>query len=116
MVEFKVNPETGEWVFIEVNGRFWGSLPLAVAAGADFPLALFELLAEGRRDFSRAHQVGLRCRNWRADIWWLADNLRSRRKGSNSSSVSLWKVVREALVGLVTLQERSDILMLENFR
>ena len=116
MVEFKVNPETGEWVFIEINGRFWGSLPLAVAAGADFPLALFELLVEGRRDFPRAHRVGLRCRNWRNDRWWLTDNLRSRRKGSSGSTVSLWKVGREALVGLVTLQERSDTLVLDDLR
>ena len=35
MIEYKLNPETGDWVFIEINARFWGSLPLAVAAGAD---------------------------------------------------------------------------------
>src|SRR5690606_38589075 len=28
MVEFKFNFNTGDWVFIEINGRFWGSLPL----------------------------------------------------------------------------------------
>src|SRR5439155_2761023 len=33
MVEFKVDSESGRWVLIEMNGRFWGSLPLALAAG-----------------------------------------------------------------------------------
>src|SRR5216684_4098791 len=36
MVEFKLDPATGRFVLIEINGRFWGSLPLALSAGADF--------------------------------------------------------------------------------
>jgi len=41
MVEVKINPATNDWVFIELNARLWGSLPLAVAAGADFPYYLY---------------------------------------------------------------------------
>ena len=37
MAEFIYDFPTDRWVFLEVNGRFWGSLPLAVAAGVDFP-------------------------------------------------------------------------------
>ena len=37
MVEFKVDFDSKRWVLMEINGRFWGSLPLAVAAGSDFP-------------------------------------------------------------------------------
>jgi len=114
MVEFKVNPKTGEWVFIEVNGRFWGSLPLAVAAGADFPLALFRLLVEGCKDFRRDYQVGLRCRNWRSDRWWLIDNIRSRRTDPSLPTTPLWKVGLEVLTGVVTLRERSDTLALDD--
>jgi protein-tyrosine-phosphatase len=33
---------------LEVNPRFWGSLPLAVAAGADFPALWWDLAAHGR--------------------------------------------------------------------
>ena len=44
MAEFKVDPATGDWVFIEINGRFWGSLPLAVASGADFSTRSFRTL------------------------------------------------------------------------
>ena len=35
MVEFKVGPEGP--AFMEINGRLWGSLPLAVLAGCDIP-------------------------------------------------------------------------------
>jgi protein-tyrosine-phosphatase/glutathione synthase/RimK-type ligase-like ATP-grasp enzyme len=108
MVEFKVNPKTGDWVFIEVNGRFWGSLPLAIAAGADFPLALFQLLVEGRRDFRRDYRVGLRCRNWRSDRWWLTGNLRARLSDRNLPTTSLGKFAMEAVTGIATLRERSD--------
>jgi protein-tyrosine-phosphatase/predicted ATP-grasp superfamily ATP-dependent carboligase len=114
MVEFKVNSQTGDWVFIEVNGRFWGSLPLAVAAGADFPLALFQLLVEGRRDFRRDYRVGLRCRNWRSDRWWLTGNLRSRWSDPSLPTVPLWKIGLEALTGVVTLRERSDTFALDD--
>lgn len=41
MFEFRMNAETGDYILIEVNPRFWGSLPLAVAAGCDFPMALW---------------------------------------------------------------------------
>ena len=36
MVEYRHDPGTGRFWLMEVNGRFWGSLPLAYAAGAHF--------------------------------------------------------------------------------
>jgi predicted ATP-grasp superfamily ATP-dependent carboligase len=42
MFEFKRHRKTGAHVLIEVNPRFWGSLPLAIAAGADFPAMLYD--------------------------------------------------------------------------
>ena len=40
MVEFKVDQESSRPYLMEINGRFWGSLQLAVDAGVDFPLLL----------------------------------------------------------------------------
>lgn len=46
MVEFRV--ERGRPpVFLEINGRLWGSLGLAIAAGADFPRAMVECHLNG---------------------------------------------------------------------
>ncbi len=43
MFEFRVNVCSREHILIEVNPRFWGSLPLAVASGADLPLAYWRM-------------------------------------------------------------------------
>ncbi|USZ66729.1 carboxylate--amine ligase [Halorussus salilacus] len=46
MVEFLRNPETGAFELMEVNPRFWSSLPFTVQAGVDFP-DLYRSMAEG---------------------------------------------------------------------
>ncbi|PWT77363.1 MAG: hypothetical protein C5B60_02900 [Chloroflexi bacterium] len=43
MVEFKIDQDRGVPLLMEVNGRFWGSLQLAIDAGVDFPYLLFQL-------------------------------------------------------------------------
>lgn len=42
MVEFKVEQDSGVPYLMEINGRFWGSLQLAIDAGVDFPRLLLE--------------------------------------------------------------------------
>ena len=37
MVEFRRDDRDGEYKLMEINPKFWGSLDLALAAGADFP-------------------------------------------------------------------------------
>jgi predicted ATP-grasp superfamily ATP-dependent carboligase len=46
MVEFLRDPDTGEFELMEVNPRFWSSLPFTVQAGVDFP-ALYWRQATG---------------------------------------------------------------------
>ncbi len=110
MVEFKVNPATGEWVLIEVNARFWGSLPLALAAGADFPLALFDLLVERRRPPVKPYRANLYCRNWHADFNWQFANLRADHADPTLASRPVWKIIRDAVCNFCLLRERSDTL------
>src|SRR5215472_11143202 len=43
MVEFKIDQDRGVPLLMEVNGRFWGSLQLAIDAGVNFPYLLFQL-------------------------------------------------------------------------
>ncbi|MFQ5529610.1 MAG: ATP-grasp domain-containing protein [Gemmatimonadota bacterium] len=42
MIEFKYDDRTGIPYLMEINGRFWGSLQLAIDAGVDFPRLLIE--------------------------------------------------------------------------
>lgn len=48
MVEFKVDSDTKTTYLMEINGRFWGSLPLSVAAGADMPYQYFMYATTGK--------------------------------------------------------------------
>lgn len=76
MVEFKRDPANGDYRLMEINGRFWGSLPLAVAAGADFPAMLHELMTQGRVGAWPAARAGTLARQLGRDIDWLEHVLR----------------------------------------
>ena len=60
MVEFKHNPVRGEFVLMEINGKFWGSLELALSAGVNFGADLIRLFRgedlDYREDYDRAHE------------------------------------------------------------
>jgi protein-tyrosine-phosphatase/predicted ATP-grasp superfamily ATP-dependent carboligase len=105
MAEFKVNHATGAWVLIEINGRFWGSLPLTLAAGADFPRYLYDMTVRGREAFPQEYRVGLYGRNWRLDTGWLRRNLSADRKDPTLLTLPLSKVAAELLH---LARERSD--------
>lgn len=62
MVEYRYDPATGEAALMEINGRFWGSLPLAYHAGARFPLWLYQLHGLGQAPATAAYRGGMRCR------------------------------------------------------
>ena len=48
MVEYRYDEATGAAVLMEINGRLWGSLPLAGHAGAEFALGTYYALGLGR--------------------------------------------------------------------
>jgi predicted ATP-grasp superfamily ATP-dependent carboligase len=67
MMEYKQDRRTGEFFLIEVNGRFWGSLQLAVDAGLDFPNLACELALGHRPRLAPPYKIGVRSR------WLLGD-------------------------------------------
>jgi predicted ATP-grasp superfamily ATP-dependent carboligase len=83
MVEFRVGADGP--VLMEVNGRIWGSLPLAVKSGVDFPLGLASLylanrLPGGGPPAGRPQTVGVRSRDLGRELVWIAAVLRRRRR------------------------------------
>jgi predicted ATP-grasp superfamily ATP-dependent carboligase len=80
MVEFKRDARDGVSKLLEINGRFWGSLQLAVDSGVDFPYLLYRLAIDGDIDPVFTYRVGVRLRWWLGDLDWLL--LRLREKGS----------------------------------
>ena len=80
MVEFRVRPD-GTPVFMEVNGRFWNSLPLSVYAGADFPARLAEMAERGEVAAAPGYRVGVHCRWLLGDARYLIEVWRGAPEG-----------------------------------
>ncbi len=71
MIEYRWDPKTDMFWFMEINGRFWGSLPLAIRAGADFPAALISSELGGVKPFDSTYRTGLFARNVVKDFRWV---------------------------------------------
>lgn len=82
MVEYRAADSDGTPYVMEVNGRFWGSLQLAVDAGVDFPALLVEAALGNDPDPVRSYCTGVRSR-W---CWGDVDHLLARLKGAVASS------------------------------
>jgi predicted ATP-grasp superfamily ATP-dependent carboligase len=65
-----------------VNGRFWGSLQLAIDAGVDFPSLLVRCAAGETVPEVRHYRVGIRSRWFWGDVDHLYLRLRNPRAGS----------------------------------
>ncbi|HVG02478.1 MAG TPA: ATP-grasp domain-containing protein, partial [Nitrospira sp.] len=68
MVEFKIEKSSQRPMLMEINGRFWGSLQLAVDAGVNFPLLLLNM-AMGKPETipENGYRIGVKSR------WLLGD-------------------------------------------
>ncbi|MEA3639811.1 MAG: hypothetical protein VBE63_07690 [Lamprobacter sp.] len=64
MVEYRFDPNTQQAALMEVNGRFWGSLPLAYHAEARFPWLLYQRMGLGQTvaPSISAYRPGVRCK------------------------------------------------------
>ncbi|HEX2064377.1 MAG TPA: ATP-grasp domain-containing protein [Acidimicrobiales bacterium] len=74
MVEFKVGADGPR--LLEVNGRIWGSLPLAVMSRMDFPARLGQLHLDGPpangAGPDASYAVGVRSRDLELELRWMA--------------------------------------------
>ncbi len=72
MVEFRKDSRDGRFYLMEINGRFWGSLQLAIDAGVNFPELLVNV-ALGQPVTKPTYAEGVVLR------WWLGDFIRALR-------------------------------------
>jgi predicted ATP-grasp superfamily ATP-dependent carboligase len=102
MVEYRHDPATGRSVLMEINGRFWGSFPLAVASGAGFArFAHAAALGEPMPDLP-APRTDLRCRMVAAEIkrllrLWLHPGLIADRTFSRRPTAETWRFIADFL-------------------
>lgn len=78
MMEFKQESETGDLYLMEVNGRFWGSLQLAIDAGLDFPFLVFQLALGRTLEAESSYRIGIKSRWLLGDLDHLALRLFKR--------------------------------------
>lgn len=80
MIEYKLDAATGIPYIMEINGRFWGSLQLAIDSGVDFP-SLLVARHEGTQVFGpAAYRAGIRSR-WE---WGEVDHLLARLRRTDA--------------------------------
>ena len=67
MFEFKIDAG-GAWILLEVNARPWGSMPLPVALGVDFPHRWYRLMVAGEGTPAVGYRTGVYGRNLVPDL------------------------------------------------
>jgi predicted ATP-grasp superfamily ATP-dependent carboligase len=112
MVEFKLGRDGPR--LMEINGRLWGSLPLAVKSGVDFPGKLVDLYlspsGEGC-DPALTYGLGVRSRDVALELAWIGSVLGRRRPYTFLPSPRRREAVRAAL-RLVNPRDGFDVLSL----
>ncbi len=74
LVEFRRAPD-GTARLMEINGRYWGSLPTALAAGVDFPYYQWQIAHGQSPDVPTSYPIGVRVRWTRGAILRLRERL-----------------------------------------
>ncbi|MBX3011391.1 MAG: ATP-grasp domain-containing protein [Caldilineaceae bacterium] len=115
MVEFKVGNKGPR--LMEINGRVWGSLPLAVRSGMDFPARLAELYLQGppasTAKPAQEYHVGTRARNLELDVLWIAAVLKGKQRYSFLSIPKRSQAIK-AILELFHPTYKFDILSWED--
>ncbi len=99
MIECKREAGTGRQVVMEVNGRFWGSLQLAIDSGIDFPALLVRCAAGEAVPQSRRYRIGVRSR-W---FWGDVDHLYLRLRDGKAPLRALGAFLR------LSRRDRSEV-------
>jgi len=81
MVEFKLDERDGVPKLMEVNGRFWGSLQLAIDAGVDFPAILMRIAKGEPVEPIFSYKMGVKTRWFWGDMDSLLMLLLKNRTG-----------------------------------
>jgi protein-tyrosine-phosphatase/predicted ATP-grasp superfamily ATP-dependent carboligase len=115
MFEFKADIKSKKWVLLEVNARPWGSLPLPVALGMDFPYWLYKLLVFGETSQPATYRTNVFGRNLIADVW----QFRTVCQGMSKRPLQMLSFSAAWLAGFGRLligREHLDALVLDDMR
>lgn len=118
MVEFKRDVKDGKAKLMEINGRFWGSLQLAVSSGVDFPGLYLEYCLDNKPPLLLDHYCVGHKLKW---FFGILDHLIIRIKHGDRlqklppGSYTRWQVVRE-LLKITDAKASSDVFDSEDLK
>nr|WP_320114298.1 ATP-grasp domain-containing protein [uncultured Desulfuromonas sp.] len=75
-VQFHYDPDTGKYIFLEINPRFSGGLPTVVMAGFEAPFNLWQTHFEPERMRKTPYKIGLRSRILGGESNWFLGQMR----------------------------------------
>lgn len=118
MVEFKRDIRDGQAKLMEINGRFWGSLQLAIASGVDFPVLFLQQLTQSaqKEGLQGNYKIGLRMKWFLGTLDHLFIRLRHKEStlvlppGSGSKANALYEFLKLTEKGTVfDVIDRKDL-------
>ncbi len=105
MLEYRFDHASGKFYLMEMNGRFWGSLHLALFAGVDFPRLLLDAF-HGHAEAQQGEAHDLACRlTYPKEMEYVLSCLKDGRLPLRKR---LWPVLEFFLLGLDP-RVRSDL-------
>ncbi len=115
MFEFRLGDTAQDWVLLEVNARPWGSLPLPVGIGVDFPYRWYRLVVHGEETAPVVYPAGRYGRNLLPDIRGILAEAKEHDGGAASRA---WLVLRRfaEMARVLTGRERHDVLVADDPR
>ena len=111
MVEFRI-AEDGTPYLMEVNGRFWGSLQLAIDCGVDFPWLLYQLTQDLPVLRLTSYAVGRRLRWILGDLDSLLIELKGTPSTFSDKTRAIWSFIRS----FADTACRQEILRLDDWK
>ena len=114
MFEFKKKP-SGEWILLEVNARPWGSMPLPVALGVDFPYRWYRLLTAAEEAPALPYRTGVYGRNLLPDLHVCLRQAEARSLGPMATAWLITRWVAEMSRTLIG-KEVHDVLVRDDPR
>ena len=117
MIEFKKDIQENVFKLMEINGRFWGSLQLAILSGVDFPYLLYKLAIGSYPETHSEYRVGVLSRWELGDLDHLLIRLKSRKVLSPLIGVpSLKNTVGSFLSDFLNPSVRGEIFRINDLR
>lgn len=109
-VQFHFEPETGKYIFLEINPRFIGGTPTLIMAGFDTAFLLWQSFFEPEKMKKGNYRKGLRTRILGGDVNWLLAMIRKDRLPPEQKRIKPLKALSLFLKNCIFAKDDSFLL------